>query len=89
MTRKELEANYKRYQNSSMYSLYDAYGRPSQKKYDAWKRCEVFCKECGGESLKVISYNTYVFTAGFVFVKDGKRMFMLITPSTNREIEVE
>ena len=62
---------YEAYKRSNMYSLYDAYGRFSKSKADAWEYCRKLCFEKRGGWLKVITANTFQFTAGFVFDEDG------------------
>ena len=45
--------------------------------------------EYSGWGLKVITANTYIFTAGFEFTgEEGQVMFMYITPSQNTAVEV-
>ena len=88
MTKKYAIEQFKYYEKSDMYSIYDAYGRPSYRKVEAWNRCKDMAREYHGESLKVISHNTYMFTAGFTFEADGKKMFMMIAPSSNLAVEI-
>lgn len=77
------ERNINSWKNSRYTDLYSAYDKPSSKKIDAWNYCIRKKSEYNGSNLKVISRNTYMFTAGFEY-KDketGEFMFMLITPS--------
>ena len=86
---RQAENAYDRYLASDMDTLYKAYGRISAKKQQAWEDCLVLCREYGGTDLKVITYNTYVFTAGFVYTdEEGDRMFMYITPSGHISVGV-
>ena len=55
------------YLRSNDYSLFDAYENVSRAKYRAWEHCEALCKEHDGWDLKVISHNSFQFTAGFEF----------------------
>lgn len=82
---------YKRYQDSTMYWLGDAY--PSGYSYEkgrAWQYCIDLMHEKGGSGLKVISKNTFQFSAGFEYWDNetGKDMFVYITKSYDREWEV-
>lgn len=94
MTKREQErtarANIRSYRNSTCYELWDAYGRCSVKKREAWEYCKRLCREFEGEDLKVISYNTYMFTAGFMYAdpKTGELMFMYISPSYNQPVSM-
>lgn len=74
------------YEASRMLDLSDAYGRWSDAKAAAWRYCEARCEAYNGENrcetLKVISKNTNIFTAGFTFTdEDGNEKFYYITPT--------
>ena len=91
MTQREKRAEqaYEQYKNSDLSNLYKAYGRPSQKKLEAWNDCSKLLREYEGSDLRVITYNTFVFTAGFTFVgEDNIRRFIYITPSGYTTIRV-
>lgn len=81
--RRTATANINRYNNSTDYSLGDVYGRYSAAKAQAWNYCVELMKKYDGYGLKVLSSNTFMFTAGFLFVdKDtGVIQFMFITPN--------
>lgn len=80
---------YHLYKQSDMYSLYDAYGRFSHAKRDAWRYCEDLCRKYDGHGLKVITVNTSQFTAGFEFEEDGKGKFMYITKASDTVVDIE
>lgn len=71
------------YMRSNDYSLFDAYKNVSREKFRAWEHCEVLCKENDGWDLKVISYNSFQFTAGFEFTnpETGAVSLCIITKS--------
>lgn len=79
---------YESYHRSYMYDLWDAYGRFSPAKSEAWEYCKRLCKKHDGYGLKVIGANTSQFSAGFLFMKDGKEMFMYITKDSDTVAEV-
>lgn len=81
--------NYDTYMRSSMCSIFDAYGKPSAAKVNAWNYCQALCDECGGYGLRVINYNTFTFTAGFetIDIDTGVVQFTYITP--NYDITVD
>ena len=83
--RKQLRYAYERWQNSELDELYKAYSSASAAKWRAWEHCKETCYVLGGWGLRVITYNTYMFTAGFMFEEDGVKKFCYITP-TNKEI---
>lgn len=82
---------YARYLSSDMTSLDMAYGKFSDKKMSAWKYCEDLMKSKNGRNLKVISYNTNVFSAGFEFEDPttGVCKFMYITKGYDTEVEID
>lgn len=85
---KKDESIYNEYQRSVMYNLFDAYNNVSKKKWEAWEYCESLMKKWEGWGLKVISHNSYQFTAGFLFKDNDKLYLMYITKSYDRKIEV-
>lgn len=78
------------YINGTMTSLYDAYKSFSPAKVQAWDYCRRLCYERGGHGLKVLTANTFRFTAGFTFEdrETGECKFMYITPNYNTEISI-
>lgn len=79
---KKVIGNYARYKASTARDLYGAYTTPSYKKRRAWEYCRETCAAAGGHDLRVVSWNTFVFTAGFTFTDaDGVPTFCYITPS--------
>ena len=81
-------AHYESYKRSSNTSLYDVYGRCSSAKLQAYECCRELIAKKNGHSFRIISANAYMFTAGFLFEEDGKKMFMYITKSKDVAVEV-
>lgn len=81
--RRMAKGNIDSYNRSGYHDIYEAYDRPSSNKVSAWKYCQNKCSSYNGRGLKIISRNTYTFTAGFEFdnPETGELMFMFITPS--------
>lgn len=79
---------YENYMNSMDYDLLDAYTTCSCAKHRAWEYCRELQQEKNGAGLKVISHNTFMFTAGFTFEEDGTEKFMYITPSKDEVFEI-
>lgn len=86
---KKMKSAYERWQRSTMDELYKAYGSASAAKWRAWEHCKETCAVLGGRGLRVIGANAYMFSAGFVFEKDGVEKFCYITPSGKEIAEVE
>lgn len=91
MTRSESTAknNIKFWEKSEMYNLRDAYGSFSSKKEKAWDYCKELFYKYDGWGLKIVSKNTFIFTAGFAFIdKDtGVVKYMHITPSSDTVVD--
>ena len=95
---KRMRNAYESYNRSDAYSLHDVYKSFSDEKAKAWRHCEELCDKNGGYSLKVISANTFMFTAGFCVDTfqnpDGSMgdephtVFFYITPSADTEAYV-
>lgn len=87
---KKARANISSWRNSRYTDLRSAYDRYSKRKQDAWEYCEDLCRRKNGEGLKVISRNSHIFTAGFVFPHPDtdELWFMYITPSYDQEVSL-
>ena len=80
--------NINRYKASELYSLNHAYNRPSIRKENAWTYCVNLMIDKCGYGLKVLSYNTFIFTAAFLFRdENGVENIMYITPNYDIAIE--
>ena len=86
---KQVKNVYPVYQKSRYTDLWQVYESASSGKRNAWEYCKKLCYSQQGIGLKIISYNTYTFTAGFVFEEDGVNKFMYITPSRDIAVEID
>ena len=77
------KANINRYINSTDYTLAHVYGKYSIAKAHAFEYCENLMRKLNGWGLKILSHNTFMFTAGFLYndPDNGNIKFMYITPS--------
>ena len=82
------------HKKSAIRSLYGAYKKPSFDKKCVWDKCEEIASKYNGYNLKIISFNTYHFTCGFLY-DDCDRYgnvldtyFVYITPSQILKISV-
>lgn len=89
ISKERMRAYYRSYKRNGIRDLDDVYGRYSTAKHRAWRDCERRCAEKNGYCLSVISHNTNVFTAGFMYEGEAGKMFYVITPSYTGEICVE
>lgn len=72
------------YLRSNYYGLYDCYESPSEAKQNAYNYCiRLQMDTPAGRQGRVISYNTFMFTYGFIGRMNGKDAFFYISP--NRE----
>lgn len=78
-----------KYLDSNDYSLFDVYESVSRKKWEAWEHCEAVCKEHKGWNLKVLSYNSWQFTAGFKFENPETGAISLYIITKSREFAFE
>lgn len=83
-------ANISTYNRSEADSLRKVYGRYSDKKERAWDYCKDLCRRYSGERLRVLSHNSFIFTAGFRFTdpETGVLRFMFITPSYDVAVDM-
>lgn len=80
--------NINRYKASKLYSLEHAYNKPSARKENAWQYCINLMLDKCGYGLKILSYNTFMFTAAFLFIdENGVENMMYITPNYDIAIE--
>ena len=63
---KQAERYINAYNRSSMYDLQDAYANPSTEKTRADYNCRMMMQEEGGHGYKIISYNTFQFSAAWI-----------------------
>ena len=63
---KQAERYIDAYNHSDIYSLNQAYGRPSTEKTRADYSCRMMMQEEGGHGYKIISYNTFQFSAAWI-----------------------
>ncbi len=77
------------YNNSTARNLYDVYGTFSAAKIPAFDYCRSLCYKSGGRDLRILSANTFQFTAAFRFEMSGEPYLMYITKSCDRAIKLD
>lgn len=63
---KKAQAYINAYNRSDIYSLNQAYGKPSTDKTRADYSCRMMMQEEGGHGYKIISYNTFQFSVAWI-----------------------
>ena len=86
---KKIKEIYERYLDSDTYDLFDAYGRPSERKREAWKECKALCEKMGGTDLRIIGHNSSFFSAGFTHMDNGTEKFVYITHCGTRSEAID
>ena len=84
-----LHKKYKQYLSSSTLTLSQCYKEWSIEKDIAWSYCKYLLEKYGGWNLKVISYNRYNFTAGFLYMSNSELKFMYITKNFQRNLNLD
>ena len=63
---KKAQAFINAYNRSSIFTLREAYANPSTEKTRADYSCRMMMQEEGGHGYKIISYNTFQFSAAWI-----------------------
>lgn len=80
---------YEAFMRSDDDNLYKVYGRASHEKWNIYERWHnKFCDTVGAYRFRIITYNTFIFTLGWMIQKDNKKVFVYITPSGVTEVDV-
>ena len=93
MKTSQVKAYYERYMHAvskhGYRGIFDCYKNPSCAKMRAERAIadEIYSKD--GYGYSVISYNTSIFTCGYLFRKDGELWFAVHTPSYYGEMKAE
>ena len=70
-----------RYIDSQNYTLTDCYKRHSIRKQVAFDMCLNIMRNVKGHKLKIVSYNSQIFTVGFYGYINNQLNFFYITPT--------
>ena len=79
---KELISNY---MNSTKYSLYNCYVKPSKNKRDEYQECIDIMNKMNGKNKRIPTYNRYYFS--FAFIADNQLIY--ITKTQIYAIDIE
>ena len=85
---KEAEKLWNKYCNATCEDIYDAYGRPSAKKVEAFKRCYEIMVHFDGRGMRVIGAGSSYFSCGFRYEEDDKHMILYFLPTRTVKFEI-
>lgn len=89
MTANEKREIVRRYYRQPNDSIHDVYTKPSHNKIYAYERIYHEMMECGGYGLKIMSFNTFMFTCAYLMQsKDGSLYIIYHTPTKKEVIAV-
>lgn len=92
MNESKVQAYYRRYQVAVNYYGYrrlrHCYIKPSPYKCAAENRIEKEIFKHAGYGYTVISYNTSIFTCGYLFDRGGETWFCVHTPTDRGEMKI-
>ena len=77
------------YDNSSAFTLWDAYGSFSRDKQLAYDNCLEQMRKDGGFSFRICSVSNWVFTCAYKFKKDGETYLKYFTAKNTYIIKYE
>lgn len=81
---KALKEAFRSYGVSKHQYLWQVYKNCSNEKYEAFEYCKRLCEEHNGRDLKIVSFNKYQFTCGFIGEVNGEKAFVYITMNDDR-----
>ena len=85
---KRMREYYRIYGKTNATTLDDIYVNYSYEKEMAYLRCQEIKLELNGYGLKLLTHNTFFFTVGFLAELNGKKIFVVISPSNIEYMEV-
>lgn len=76
-----------RHINRNEGTLYDTYTSPSQSKISIWNDIVTEARELGSYPA-IRSFNTFMFTASFIYEKNGRERLRYYMPSETFDFEI-
>lgn len=77
------------YDRSSLYSLDDCYTNFSAAKQRAWNWCINRMLELDGWGMKILTYNTNMFTCGFLYEDKATGVIRFVVETPKHEYECD
>ena len=81
--------NYKYALRHGIATLQDVYKNPSAKKIKAYEQCVKIFYDLNGRDFAIISSNRNIFTVAFIYREDGKKWFLVETPTDQYISEIK
>lgn len=86
MTQQEKRDLVRRYNRQPNDGIYDVYTKPSHNKINAYERIYHEMMECGGYGLKIMSFNTFMFTCAYVTQANDGSLYLIYHTPTRRDV---
>ena len=80
---------YEKYQMSTYYRLEHCYDKPSNRKRQIYENLIDECTLNDGWNLKIMSYNSQIFTAGYIVLNGNDKFLVYHTPTKKQIIKVD
>lgn len=78
-----------KYLYSNDFSLFHVYKNPSQSKRHAYYECRAKCVDMGGWGFKILSFNSQVFTCGWLYSDKETGVIMLNVETAYNSYQME
>ena len=76
------------YLNSTQSELTEVYQKPSEEKQRIYDTIISTMKAVGGKRLRILSYNTFVFSCAYLYREQDKVFLAVFRPTRNFEVDV-
>lgn len=86
---KNIQSAYKSYKNSTMHTIFEAYGSPSAYKVGAYYDCLRECVEHDGYNFRIIGAGTQTFSCGYCYMDGDREAFVWITKDNTRFVYLD
>lgn len=78
-----------RYDCSEVFTLSECYVRYSEAKERAYRRCHNICYEMNGWGFRIMSYNSQMFTCGWLYEDKETGVIMLNVETAYNSYQIE
>lgn len=86
MTQQEKRDIVRRYHRATNEGLYDVYTKPSHNKINAYEKIFHEMVQNGGWGLKILSYNTFMFTCAYQCVDENGVIHLVYHTPSKKEV---
>lgn len=85
---KRIKSALEQHQKSGYYEVKDAYLNPSDNKYYVYEECKYLMRMYNGFDIRIISFNSFMFTVGFFGYIKNELYFFYIKPEHIRYTKI-